>query len=101
MSERHTRIQADAVSVAFEVKTDARAIHIRLVDGKKQTFQVGRRLNGKADEWQQVTFPVAASKIFWGGPRDGPMVSAPEGTCDSCPETASARKMFRPSGFAD
>ena len=64
-------IQADVSQVSFEVKTGARAIHLRFVDETKQTFQIGRRLSGNPEQWQQVSVPVAASKTFWGGARNG------------------------------
>lgn len=64
-------IQADVSLVAFEVKTGARAIHLRFIDDTKQTFQVGRRLSGNPEQWQQVSVPVSASQTFWGGARNG------------------------------
>ena len=44
-------IQADVSQVSFEVKTGARAIHLRFVDETKQTFQIGRRLSGNPEQW--------------------------------------------------
>lgn len=60
----------------FRIKSPARRIAVRFNEANDQTHQHFIPLNGKPEEFQEITVPVSSSpKHHWGGPNDGKLTT--------------------------
>ena len=55
----------------FEVKTDARRLHVRIRDSQGQTHRIALPLTGDVRDWQPVRCAAQDATNHWGGKQDG------------------------------